>query len=137
MSIAVGPDVSMGIPAWSWTLLVTCGVLVTTIQVQEFRDEVGDRARGRRTVVTEYGRNPMLWTLLVSVMFWTLYLPLFHLKGDWKVAALPLTVGISFIATIVQSILQDNIALDRRMYKFWSFWMFSFCPLPVLKGIVA
>jgi hypothetical protein len=137
MTIAVGPHAAMGIPAWSWTLLITCGVLMTTIQAQEFRDEVGDKARGRRTLVTEYGRSSMLWLLLVIVFSWTLYLPLIHFKGDWTVAAFPIAIGGSFIATILQSIHQNSTALDRRMYKFWCIWMFAFCPLPVLKGIMA
>jgi 4-hydroxybenzoate polyprenyltransferase len=137
MSIAVGPEISMGIPAWSWTLLITCGVLATTIQAQEFRDEVGDRARGRRTLVTEYSRNAMLWVLSAVVSFWTLYLPLVHFRGDWKVAAFPIIVGGSFMVTILQSMHTDSTTLDRRMYKAWCGWMFAFCPLPVLKGIMA
>ena len=72
MTISMDPNAAMGIPAWSWTLLITCGVLVTTIQSQEFRDEIGDKARGRQTLVTEYGRTPMLWLLLFVVLAWTL-----------------------------------------------------------------
>ena len=67
----------------------------------------------------------------------TSYLPFIHFGGDWTVAAFPLIIGGSFIATILQSIHQNSTALDRCMYKFWCIWMFAFCPLPVLKGIMA
>jgi hypothetical protein len=79
----------------------------------------------------------MLWLLLVVVLSWSLYLPFVHFGGDWTVATFPVIIGGSFIVTIIQSIRQNSTTLDRRMYKFWCIWMFAFCPLPVLKGIMA
>jgi hypothetical protein len=58
--------------AIQWTLLVCWCILLTTIQTQEFRDEVGDKARGRKTLVTELGRTRALWTVYVAVTFWSL-----------------------------------------------------------------
>jgi 4-hydroxybenzoate polyprenyltransferase len=55
-----------------WTFLICWCVLLTTIQTQEFRDEVGDKARGRKTMVTELGRTRGLWTVYVMVGFWSL-----------------------------------------------------------------
>jgi hypothetical protein len=61
--------------AGQWTLLVCWCILMTTIQTQEFRDEMGDRERGRRTLVTELGRERVLWTVYVAVTFWSLHVP--------------------------------------------------------------
>jgi 4-hydroxybenzoate polyprenyltransferase len=69
--IALG-EVDLSREAVQWTLLVCWCILLTTIQTQEFRDEVGDKARGRRTLVTELGRSKALWTVYVAVTFWSL-----------------------------------------------------------------
>jgi 4-hydroxybenzoate polyprenyltransferase len=65
-------DVEISREAGQWTLLVCWCILLTTIQTQEFRDEVGDKVRGRKTLVTELGRVKALWTVYVTVTFWSL-----------------------------------------------------------------
>lgn len=82
MRIALGPDTSMSSQAWKWVFLVTFGILTTTIQTQDFRDEVGDKARGRQTLVTELGREHALWTVILMVLFWSLYTTVFFFTGD-------------------------------------------------------
>lgn len=69
--LALG-EAEMSKEAMQWTLLVCWCILLTTIQTQEFRDEVGDKVRGRRTLVTELGRTRALWTVYVAVTFWSL-----------------------------------------------------------------
>ena len=74
LKIALG-TVDMSRAAGNWTFLVCWCILMTTIQTQEFRDEVGDKARGRRTLVIELGRPRALWSVYVAVTFWSLYEP--------------------------------------------------------------
>jgi 4-hydroxybenzoate polyprenyltransferase len=71
LMIALGPT-GMSKAALQWTFLVCWCILLTTIQTQEFRDEKGDRLRGRRTLVTELGRTKALWTVYGTVAFWSL-----------------------------------------------------------------
>lgn len=59
--------------AGQWTFLVCWCILMTTIQTQEFRDEIGDKKRARRTLVTELGRKRALWTVHIAVTFWSLH----------------------------------------------------------------
>ncbi|KAI4616177.1 uncharacterized protein J4E87_008912 [Alternaria ethzedia] len=79
LSIALGPDTTMSYAAWQWIFLVTLGIIGTTIHAQDFRDEAGDRARGRRTIPIELGRRRALWSVVVAVVFWTFYAPLVFL----------------------------------------------------------
>lgn len=72
--IALGA-VEMSRAAVQWTFLICWCILMTTIQTQEFRDEIGDKTRGRRTLVTELGRVRALWTVYAGVTFWSLYVP--------------------------------------------------------------
>jgi 4-hydroxybenzoate polyprenyltransferase len=132
LEIALGPGVSMSRQALTWAIMITTGVLTSTFHAQEFRDEAGDRARGRRTLVTELGRVPAFWTLIVVVSLWSLYLPLWFFRAGWLAAALPITVGACLLASIAKAMTCPSHKLDRQMYKLWSLWMFSLCPLPLL-----
>ncbi|KAJ3118236.1 hypothetical protein HDU96_002967 [Phlyctochytrium bullatum] len=82
LCIAVGPDAVVSPAAWKWTAVITLGVLMTTIQTQEFRDEAGDRARGRRTIVTELGRKWAMWTVVPTVAGWSVYVPVEFFGGN-------------------------------------------------------
>ena len=136
LSIAVGSDVSLSSAAWKWTTIVALGILATTIQTQEFRDEAGDQARGRHTLVTELGRKAALWTVFVSVTFWSVYIPLGFFAGGWKISLLPLVFSALLLTTTFQAYYKGNSKLDRKMYKIWCLWMFSFCSLPFLASVL-
>ena len=136
LSIAIGPDVRMSSAAWKWTAIIAFGILATTIQTQEFRDEAGDKARGRRTLVTELGRKLALWTVFAPVAFWSVYTPLGLFAGGWKTATVPVVFGGALLATAIQAYYKNDNKLDRKMYKFWCLWMLGFCPLPFLASIL-
>lgn len=131
LSIALGPH-ALSAAAWQWTLTVTFGILATTIQTQEFRDEVGDKARGRRTLVTELGREYAFWTVFATVAFWSVYIPLGFFKGGWMTALLPVLLGGALLITAAKAYRRGDCMLDRKLYKIWCVWMFGFCPLPLL-----
>ncbi|KAH6642045.1 UbiA prenyltransferase family-domain-containing protein [Boeremia exigua] len=137
LTIAIGPECRMSYDAWKWTAIVAAGILLTTIQTQEFRDEAGDKARGRRTLVTELGRKPALWTVFVTVAFWSVYVPLGFFTGGWLTALLPMLTGGTLLAIAFQAYGKGDDQLDRKMYKLWCLWMFGFCPLPFLADILA
>ncbi|OAL46524.1 hypothetical protein IQ07DRAFT_658725 [Pyrenochaeta sp. DS3sAY3a] len=134
LSIAMGRGQYISTRAYHWTFLLTVGILATTIQTQEFRDEEGDRARGRSTLVTVWGRKFALWTVIVTVPFWSLFAPLVFFSGNWTFAALPVILGGNLVITTLRALSVASWVGDRRMYIFWSLWMCSFCPLPMLKA---
>lgn len=137
LSIAIGPHATLSAAAWKWTGILALGILATTIQAQEFRDEVGDKARGRRTLVTELGRKLALWTVFLTVAFWSVYTPLGFFAGGWITALLPMLLGGALLATAVQAYRKGDYMLDRKLYKIWCLWMFGFCPLPLLASKIA
>jgi 4-hydroxybenzoate polyprenyltransferase len=136
LSIALGPH-DMSAAAWQWALTLAGGILATTIQTQEFRDEVGDKARGRRTLVTELGRERAFWSVFGTVAFWSVYVPLGFFKGGLLNALLPVLLGGALLATAVKAYHKGDRMLDRKLYKIWCVWMFSFCPLPLLASKLA
>lgn len=58
-------------------------VLFTTIHTQDFQDEVGDRAMGRKTLVIQIGQIPSRITVISFVLAWSWYLPVV-----WEVPSL-------------------------------------------------
>jgi 4-hydroxybenzoate polyprenyltransferase len=135
LSIALGPHNPISYTAWQWTLLVTFGIIGTTIQTQEFRDEAGDRARGRRTVVIELGRKYALGTVVVTVAFWAVYAPLGFLGARWEAAALSIGLGALLVGTAMWAVGLEDRKLDRQMYKLWCLWLCSFAGLPLFATV--
>jgi 4-hydroxybenzoate polyprenyltransferase len=135
LSIALGPYTPISYTAWRWTLLVTFGIIGTTIHISEFRDETGDRARGRRTIVIELGRRCALWTVVVTVAFWAMYVPLVFLGARWEAAVLSIGLGALVVGTTVRAVGLKGHKLDRQMYKLWCLWVCSFGGLPLLATV--
>lgn len=133
LSIAIGRDQYISTKAYRWTFLLAVGILATTIQTQEFRDEEGDRARGRSTLVTVWGRKLALWTVIVTVPFWSLFAPMVFFSGHWTLAVLPVVLGGNLVITALKALSVESSVDDRRMYIFWCLWMCAFCPLPMMK----
>jgi 4-hydroxybenzoate polyprenyltransferase len=137
LSIALGHGHSMTYKAWHWTLMMTFGIIGTTIHTQDFRDEVGDRARGRKTLVLEMGRKTAAWSVVVAVSFWTVYPPLDFFRGAW-IAAAVLAVFASCLVTISFQVMSGfETKRDRRMYKVWCLWIGMCCGLPALVNASA
>ncbi|KAJ3101206.1 hypothetical protein HDU96_010083 [Phlyctochytrium bullatum] len=134
LHIAVSSNGTVSHAAWKWTAIIALGVLTTTVHTSEFRDEEGDKARGRRTLVTELGRKLAFWTVFPTVAFWSVYVPLGFLKGAWMTALLPVLLGGALLATAVHAYRTDDKKLNRKLYKIWCLWMVGFCPLPLLAS---
>jgi 4-hydroxybenzoate polyprenyltransferase len=134
LSIALGPH-SMKYAAWQWTFLVCLGIITTTIQTQEFRDEVGNKARGRHTIPMEMGRKSALVTVILTVAFWSVYAPLDFLASGWTAAVLSIAVGawLTMIATMAMG--RHDAKRNRKIYKVWCLWIVACCGLPVLAGV--
>jgi 4-hydroxybenzoate polyprenyltransferase len=108
---------------WVSTILA---LIFTTIHVQDFRDQYGDRLRGRHTILLALGSGPCRWTVVVGVTFWSLFVPTF-----WKLGfggyLLPATIGVSIVYRVL---FWRDVEADRVTYKLWCLWFLSFCPLP-------
>jgi 4-hydroxybenzoate polyprenyltransferase len=52
-------------------LVVVCALIFTTIHAQDFGDEEGDRARGRKTVQTALGDAASRWVVVVGAGVWS------------------------------------------------------------------
>lgn len=81
LAVLAGPGALFGqrddsVAMW-WWMGLTASVIFTTIHVQDFRDEAGDRERGRRTIALEYDPVLARASCAVPVLFWSVAAPAF------------------------------------------------------------
>lgn len=132
LKIACGIDQSITAPGYFWIVLISC-VIFTTMHVQDMKDQVGDRARGRRSAPLMLGDAAARWTIAVPVIVWSVACPRFLSVGP---------LGY-FITCVLGLIIVGRIFLwrskdaDRKTWKLWAAWTAFSYLLPVIKSPVA
>ncbi|KAF2117929.1 hypothetical protein BDV96DRAFT_465220, partial [Lophiotrema nucula] len=117
---------------WEWVTAITL-VILTTIHAQDFRDEIGDRARGRSTLVTIFGHSVARASLILMVFIWSFGLPLRFGVG-WKAAVVIHLLGlhVAYLTVLAGTMRENRVPVDKRMYRMWALWVASLGPLPLL-----
>ncbi|KAJ7844925.1 UbiA prenyltransferase family-domain-containing protein [Mycena olivaceomarginata] len=118
-------------PAASAWLALTAAVIMTTIQVQDFRDEAGDRGIGRRTVAV--AMNPLVarGSTAATVMLWSVVCPAFWCAGSVG-TALSASSVVAWAAPVVLGAVITRQATDELALTVWCLWMACLYLLPVL-----
>lgn len=113
----------------AWIGLISA-VILTTMQVQDLKDQKGDRSRGRKTIVLFLGERVSRTSIAVFVLCWTLVCAAFWSRGThlW-VAAVPGTPGL---VVSLRVLLRRSNAEDRQTWKLWCLWLVCLYILPVL-----
>ncbi len=70
--------------AYKWLGMIG-GVILTTMQVQDLPDMVGDAARGRRTLPLVHGEWIGRYSVAVPVVVWTFACPAFLATGIYRI----------------------------------------------------
>ncbi|KAL8932276.1 MAG: hypothetical protein Q9216_006903, partial [Gyalolechia sp. 2 TL-2023] len=96
LKVAIGAsDASISDPvssaAYGWTATISA-VIVSTMQVQDLKDQAGDLARGRETAPLVLGESTARQTIAIPVLFWS-----FACAAIWGLWTPPLVVG-SYVA---------------------------------------
>lgn len=68
-----------------WVLLIS-GIIMTTMHVQDLKDILGDKSRGRETSPILLGEQVTRWTLAIPIFLWSPICALFW--GEW-IASIP------------------------------------------------
>lgn len=134
LRVAAGPDHQLNRTAIDW-IAVIAGVILTTMHVQDLKDQEGDNARGRKTAPLVLGDRPARWTIGVSIMVWSFVCPYFWALGSSE-TLIPVVLGLVVFYRLIQ---KSGVSADRLTWKYWSLWLSSLYLLPVLKnpGIVS
>ncbi|RYC59127.1 hypothetical protein CHU98_g7072, partial [Xylaria longipes] len=105
----------------AWTAIVS-GVILTTMQIQDLKDQAGDKTRNRRTIVLYYGETFSRVSVAFFVCFWS------WICGQFWVSGLPVTVFTTSIAFFIslRVLFLRSPESDARTWKLWCFWHASF-----------
>ena len=129
MRIACGLGASTLDPAVYKWLAVLGGVMFTTIQVQDLKDQEGDRSRGRATLPLVLGDGPARLSVILPVIAWSVLCP-----ALWYLDAVGFTVPVALGCYLAANIAtRRSVQDDKRSFKIWSFWLGSLYFLPMLK----
>jgi 4-hydroxybenzoate polyprenyltransferase len=109
--------VQLSTSGYIWTFAISA-VILTTMHVQDLKDQDGDRARGRRTAPLTLGNVVARWTLAVPVLFWTRWCTWFWGLG-WLVSAPPAGLG-AYVAW--RCLYLSGAGKDRITWQLWCLW---------------
>ena len=120
-------------PSFYTWLFIIASVVGTTIQIQDLKDEEGDRARNRHTAPVVVGDGITRWTVIAGVGIWSVACPLY-----WQVGLFGSLTPVSFgLIVSLRVWFLRGCQADRSTFLLWSWWMISLFTLPVIKELMA
>jgi 4-hydroxybenzoate polyprenyltransferase len=128
LRIAYGVDSSHTSLGMYWIILVSC-MIFTTEHICDLKDQVGDRARERRSAPIVLGDGVTRWTVAVPIMVWSFACPFFFRLGPWGYV-FPVGVGAVVAA---RTLLLRSMGEDAVTWKIWALWTAVLFSLPLVK----
>lgn len=126
LEMAVGNQVPISRQGITWTAIIS-GVILTTMQVQDLKDQAGDRTRGRKTVALYFGEQTSRVTIAFFVCFWTVVCAVF-----WSLSpaayVLPVVSGLNVALRVI---LKRTASEDAATWRWWCLWTMSLYLLPL------
>ncbi|KAF4821100.1 Fumagillin beta-trans-bergamotene synthase [Colletotrichum siamense] len=114
-----------------WAGIISA-VILTTMQVQDLKDQAGDAGRGRNTIPLFFGDFASRASLAVLVPAWSCVCVYFWGIRSWGVL-LPVVSG----ALVVDGVLRTRTPeTDARAWRLWCLWTVCLYSLPLFGGAV-
>ncbi|KAI9643579.1 hypothetical protein NHQ30_008200 [Ciborinia camelliae] len=125
LTVAVGPGYSINELGIIWTVIVS-GVILTTMQVQDLKDQEGDRTRGRKTIPLFLGEKVSRVSISFFVCFWSCACVYF-----WGLRPMALSItAITAAAVAIRVLFVCSPKEDARTWRLWCLWHASLYVLP-------
>ncbi|KAJ0120496.1 hypothetical protein J7T55_015225 [Diaporthe amygdali] len=111
-----------------WTGIISA-VIFTTMQVQDLKDQEGDRLRNRKTVVLLFGESVSRASIALLVLFWSLVCVCF-----WGTSLRTFALAILPAIVVIWKVMMSgyNKTEDRRTWQLWSVWLICLYALPLV-----
>lgn len=124
------PSCDINMSGHIWTGIISA-IIFTTMQVQDLKDRMGDRLRGRKTVVLFLGERVSRGSIAFFVVFWSLVCSHFWQLGIWRAAA-PTLLSILIAYQVTMGSHQQG---DWHSWYLWSLWLICLYALPIVSGV--
>ncbi|WYZ37899.1 hypothetical protein EsH8_II_001405 [Colletotrichum jinshuiense] len=127
IAISGNADASITCEGYAWAAIISA-VILTTMQVQDLKDQAGDRGRGRATIPLFFGDRASRLSLAMLVPFWScVCVYVWHIRS-WPVL-LPTLSGALVVAGVLRT---RSPQTDARAWKLWCLWTVCLYSLPLV-----
>lgn len=132
LRVACGYNASTVIcQTYAWHALIS-GAIFFTMQMQDLKDQEGDRARQRRTAPLMLGDAISRWTIAIPTLVFSIACLAFWDLNLFTAAGI-LPAAMSGIVAVRVLVLRSQRA-DRVTWKLWSYWLVTLYALPLVKS---
>lgn len=124
--------------AVQWLGIVSA-IILSTMHVQDLKDQEGDRARARSTAPLALGDTVARGTIVGGVLTWSILAPMYWFSS---VSVPVASCGLGLVAAAIPCLLAVLVSFrvlswrdprsDTITYKYWSIWLMSLFALPLL-----
>lgn len=130
LKLAAGEGAIISLRGFEWIAMISA-VILTTMHVQDLKDQAGDQRRERRTVPLVLGAAVARWTVVLAMAVWAVLGPFF-----WRMELSGFLIAGGGAAIVAVSILRGKDAkADRTSWKLWAAWTATLYALPLLKSL--
>ncbi|RAL06170.1 UbiA family prenyltransferase [Aspergillus ibericus CBS 121593] len=130
LRIACGKESQPSEQGYVWIGMVS-GVILTTMQIQDLKDQAGDRARGRRTIPLVLGEQWSRWLIGLLVVGWSGVCVWFWALPGWWYGMVGGMGGMVAVLVLRRS----SVERDALAWRVWCAWLVSLYLLPCLRGV--
>lgn len=102
---------------YAWLVTISC-VILTTMHIQDLKDQEGDRARGRLTVPLALGDANSRWSIAIPILLWTGSIILYWQPNP----ALALSTATLALYVVWRCLRLRDSRSDRRTWQLWTLW---------------
>ncbi|KAK8062546.1 hypothetical protein PG997_014643 [Apiospora hydei] len=127
LKLATGPENVVSVSGHAWTAIVS-GIILTTMHIQDLKDQRGDRKLRRKTLPLFLGDGLCRIALAILIPFWSLVNVGFWNLGFMSSSSYCLLAVLISKRVLTKREKQD----DARIWKLWCFWLTSLYALPLL-----
>ncbi|KUI56625.1 Digeranylgeranylglyceryl phosphate synthase [Cytospora mali] len=144
LAVLAGPGAQLDLPKAAVWMAMTASIIFMTIHVQDFRDEAGDRERGRRTIALVYSPVVARGSCALFILIWSVIAPAFwagkntslvamnadtHPMYAWWVGAVSVGLGAGVGGLLLA---RRGQKADEHALTVWCLWVAWVYLLPVL-----
>jgi 4-hydroxybenzoate polyprenyltransferase len=100
----------------TWSCVIGA-VIFTTSQIQDLKDQEGDKSRDRKTAPLVLGDSVARWTVAIPIFVWSVICPIFWRLGIYA-SATTLLLGL---VVIIRLLMFKGVSADKQTWKIWSY----------------
>ncbi|TRX95248.1 hypothetical protein FHL15_003940 [Xylaria flabelliformis] len=132
LEVAVGggeySDINISRGGLIWTTMISA-VILTTMQVQDLKDQAGDRTRGRQTIALWIGDRFSRISIAFFVCFWTAACLFFWDLRPYGYIVPALAGAVTAYRVVSKKTPKD----DASTWRWWCLWTITLYLLPIVS----